>query len=663
MNPEIGKITRRGALATVLAITGIAAGGDAILHNAQKHAANLPGNAQQVPDYLRPRSFLQQKTVEIKHGESRIRIPASSFDNLAYHRSSLGRLKEGFPSRAERSNKLPTAETANMMGLIFLGLPSLNKKWLRAGITLAALTSIVLACNTVPTAIPNLAGVRPTEGSPAPVDIGSYTINPTTAPSIEIGKASITDVENFVNTQGKSFTFTSNGLTWSGASLTNADCTPLTSATLSTLPVYEEVMQGAKKLETWQMCRAALSIPKGNGLKAFQGDVTVLAVPQSNLAFVVSPENDAGSAQKYGKLWPLTQNAMDLSNAPSYDVSADGKIHVTGLNIGDAQGPFLLNANVSVDTSTNTLPDGLMGSVLPLLDVLNVQDLKPYATTTAPAEPATQAPVVPSVEPTATESTDPETGWKMQIVDGEKQLFSPDVNQWVTSGTPEGSLNGGIPIVASELDIYGYPNMVPFYYYKPVGVSGINLTHPYEPNIYTTWQSKSNAFTSFFETRLAARLYQKDQRKISVDEWKSFLTGIKNGDGSVVINFTTPDGVTHFWKPSREVGYKYYEVNWEDANPASHPNYWETEYDGVVYRWTATTDQKGNLIVISAVKDPSLPNTTINGIYNSLGTIVENSVLTKANMWNFPTDPSPWVTAATKSQTPGASPYVRIIRP
>ena len=54
----------------------------------------------------------------------------------------------------------------------------------------------------------------------------------------------------------------------------------------------------------------------------------------------------------------------------------------------------------------------------------------------APATPTETPTATPTVEPTATESIDPETGWKMQIVDGEKQLFSPDVNAWVV---PSGS--------------------------------------------------------------------------------------------------------------------------------------------------------------------------------------------------------------------------------
>ena len=60
---------------------------------------------------------------------------------------------------------------------------------------------------------------------------------------------------------------------------------------------------------------------------------------------------------------------------------------------------------------------------------------------TRTAAPVTEPPTLtvtptPESSPTPTEAIDPVTGWKMQIVDGEKQLFSPDVNAWVV---PDGS--------------------------------------------------------------------------------------------------------------------------------------------------------------------------------------------------------------------------------
>lgn len=288
----------------------------------------------------------------------------------------------------------------------------------------------------------------------------------------------------------------------------------------------------------------------------------------------------------------------------------------------------------------------------------------------------TPTPEIPTVTPTATEVPDPLAGPKppgegitldttrhewMRTVNGEVQYFSPEIQDWTVPHVIDGTYLGGIPLVnIIDLKFKSMPMYIDF----QIGVQG-----PYIQSLDSSVINNAPSFPNIFIGELAERYYGKDIRKITVDEWKVFMSGIEKGDGSIAIPFTTPDGVNHIWKLGTDTGYKFYGVRWEDADPATHPGFYETwdeiQYKSLTYRWKVSTDTQGNLVVLGAVKDPvALSNVQLIGwILHPMEAVLKYDQLpAQLKGWGFPTYPSPLVTFASKSPAPGAPPWLKVVQ-
>ena len=173
------------------------------------------------------------------------------------------------------------------------------------------------------------------------------------------------------------------------------------------------------------------------------------------------------------------------------------------------------------------------------------------------------------------------------------------ISGWFASHILGGSLDEGIPLAYQRL---GYPkDSVPFYFDFQEGVSGPYLSHPqqvYGPNIPD--------FQGFVMTDIIQQYFQESIDKIPREEGPPFYE--KWGKNGISISVTTRTG-SFEWKVGQDNGYKFYAIPWDEADPAVHPEFNETQDDSagksVLYRWTLTVDAKGNLVCVGAVKDIS----------------------------------------------------------
>ena len=130
--------------------------------------------------------------------------------------------------------------------------------------------------------------------------------------------------------------------------------------------------------------------------------------------------------------------------------------------------------------------------------------------------------------------------------------------------------------------------------------------------------------------------------------------------GTLTLSFTTPEGKTYTWKQNtqdKQFHYKFYAVSWEDADPATHPEFYETpeikEIGNAVERWTAFTDSDGTLVVIGAVKGDNITLTEyMDWLLDPMGTVIEHETLPSHKDlnrgWILNDLPSIYVISATK---------------
>jgi hypothetical protein len=172
--------------------------------------------------------------------------------------------------------------------------------------------------------------------------------------------------------------------------------------------------------------------------------------------------------------------------------------------------------------------------------------LSPIPNTPSPTPTPTQTPIPPTTTlvPTPTEMRDLETGWKMQIVDGEKQLFSSDVNEWVVLG-------GKVPLI--EHDDRPYTTLEDAFmmevYYK-AGFPGPKISE--NPAVL----EEQRDFTGIFQYKLAVKEYGKP-----TDLPDTFASDLKLGN--FVYSFTTPQGEYTF-EVSSNSKYRVYIVPYEE---------------------------------------------------------------------------------------------------
>ena len=225
---------------------------------------------------------------------------------------------------------------------------------------------------------------------------------------------------------------------------------------------------------------------------------------------------------------------------------------------------FLLTLIVFVTACSST-------NNVPLSVVSTATSISPTATvTSSPVPTATQIP------PTPTESIDPETGWKLQIVDGENQLFSPDVNEWVVSG-------GTAPLLShAERPYFVSTDAFSLELYYPVGHSGPTIS--LAPDVTSTGDN----FTSIFTQKINLRKYGH------VANGQQTMTDVLSG--SDVFSIETPQGTFSFGI-TKDSKYRVYILP---------PNQMPTGYQELLdtnvnkrFSWLAGGDGKNAIMKIS----------------------------------------------------------------
>ncbi len=115
-------------------------------------------------------------------------------------------------------------------------------------------------------------------------------------------------------------------------------------------------------------------------------------------------------------------------------------------------------------------------------------------------------------------------------------------------------------------------------------------------------------------------------------------------NGNIKVSFTTPDGKTYVWTPGPKVnnknavGIEFYSIPWQDADPAAHPEFFQTpedkQFGNAVYRWTVFTKSDGTLVILSAVQDSGTLNDTENAerFVNPIGVVIEHQKLSATDL-------------------------------
>ena len=231
----------------------------------------------------------------------------------------------------------------------------------------------------------------------------------------------------------------------------------------------------------------------------------------------------------------------------------------------------------------------------------------------------------PTITPTPTNTPDPnmpagamgrdENGYYKDVQENGKTVryywvdYNYGIKEWFTSHILDGNLlNGGIPLL--DGDLYGrvtviggpadfggpsMPPLLPFYFYTQEGLQAPFMQHPQNLS-----QPGANDFSNnlFYYLQNNYLDIVRTPWKITSDKSQQFRSDFV--DGKISFPFTTPFG-NYVWRPTKTIGYKFYGVKWDDADPAIHPEFYETSWGGHSWRWTIFSDTEGNLIVLVTI--------------------------------------------------------------
>lgn len=228
----------------------------------------------------------------------------------------------------------------------------------------------------------------------------------------------------------------------------------------------------------------------------------------------------------------------------------------------------------------------LIAFIILSLTACSSNSSQPTMRPTVPTDTAAPS-AVPINSPTEapTEAIDPETGWKVQYVDGEKQLFSPDVNAWVV---PDGS--------AYLFDHAERPYILPnsAFQMQVFNLAEKGLVVPtisQAPGI----TSEGNNFTSYFLSKAGYRYYG-DHRALTVpkdpsDPKSDFLNALQNGTIYLTIDTAPPQSFQLNGK------YRVYIVPYNEMPTG----YQEIDTSTVGrYRWIARGDGTNAIGIVSS---------------------------------------------------------------
>jgi hypothetical protein len=225
--------------------------------------------------------------------------------------------------------------------------------------------------------------------------------------------------------------------------------------------------------------------------------------------------------------------------------------------------------------------------------------------------------------------------------------WNAELNGWFTSHILESpdNISGGIPLVDQNVN----GNLgIPMY----INVQEDLPLIPYLRH-FANFDGWGKSLSGAIFWGLYHKRFENMSRVEMGDVYRS--TGLS-------VAFTTPDGKTYTWMPTADVvkgdpvGYKFFAVSWEDANPEVHPEFVETHenklFGNAKYRFRTFVDADGFAVTIGAVEDPTAltDQEFLEWILNPLGVIIEHDVLPTreefSKGWNLSNAPSDYVQRA-----------------
>lgn len=257
----------------------------------------------------------------------------------------------------------------------------------------------------------------------------------------------------------------------------------------------------------------------------------------------------------------------------------------------------------------------VLGSCAPMLISTPTETPVPTKTLT-PVPPSPTA--TPTITPSPTETPDPNrpsdamgkdiNGYYKEVQENGKTIryywvelnYGDNIEKsiykgWFASHIINGDANGSIPLY----NLTDKNKMVPFYYYVQQGKQT-----PYIKSLGTFnnkfIDGKVNiVFSDEFEHKLMRAYSGRNWWQVPRDKFIQFENDFWGG--KISFSFSTPTG-DYTWKLTQTTGYKFYAIKWDDADPATHPGFYETRNGNISSRWTIYTDKDGNLIAIGAEK-------------------------------------------------------------
>jgi len=293
--------------------------------------------------------------------------------------------------------------------------------------------------------------------------------------------------------------------------------------------------------------------------------------------------------------------------------------------------------------------------------------------TSMPTSTIVIASETPKPSPTATEAIDPIAGprptpeanantmyvdstrgqWAEQV-GNEIHYYSQEAGVWTVPHLVGDFRNGGAPFI--NVPSINFKSL-PIYIDYVVGLQGPTFTG----SSLSTASGTGLDFTRYFESQLV-KLYKENKSNpplssdVTIDQW---LTS------GFAVPFKTPDN-TYAWNVNTKTALKFIGIYWDNADPSTHPGFWETQYDNQTFRWKIITDTKGDVIAIAAVKDPTtLTNIqALEWVLNPLAVMLvspnQQIDSTAAKWWYLATDPSQIVYNAMRSPDPDTPPFLSV---
>jgi hypothetical protein len=200
-------------------------------------------------------------------------------------------------------------------------------------------------------------------------------------------------------------------------------------------------------------------------------------------------------------------------------------------------------------------------------------------------------------------------------------------------------------MMAKKFSYESFPRLIPMRFFVSENVADM-------PYLRRTNGETEADYGKEVGSQMFSRLYDiRYEKGIGGEKLTTRQTWDKLATGTLSVPFTNPDGSEQLWMPGPKIGVDYYVIPWNDADPASHPEFYETTSnvgEGTV-RWRTYTREDGTLVAVAAYAEGASVQA---GIFNSIESVIENPTLpTRKSLglgWTLGGWPGNLMYAATK---------------